>query len=92
MLRRLRLAIKSFWLKIESAFPGSFLIKLAIYALFVTGYFFLVLHFLGAWLKQIFDENKTVYAIAALVLIIVQGVFLEMLTSALMKVMRHKTR
>ena len=42
--------------------------ELAVYAVFVFAYFFLVLHFLGGWLKHIFDQNKTLYAFVALAL------------------------
>lgn len=71
---------------------GSFLAELAVYAVFVLGYFFLVLHFLGDRLKQVFDEDKILYAILALALIIAQGILLEMLTSALLRVIRRKVR
>jgi hypothetical protein len=54
----------------------------------VTVYFFLVLHFLGNWLKHLFDQRRILYAITALGLIIAQGVALEMLTAALLKFMR----
>ena len=91
-MRKLWLTLRSLWLKLKSASPGSFLLKLAIYAVFVVGYFFLVLHLLGDWLKQVFDENKAIYAIVALALITVQGVFLEMLTSALLNVIRRRVR
>lgn len=84
--------MRSLWLKIKSTSPGSFLAELALYAVFVVGYFFLVLHFLGGWLKQVFDENKNLYAILALALITVQGIFLEMLTSALLNLIRRKVR
>jgi hypothetical protein len=70
---------------------GSFLIELGVYALFVLAYFFLVLHFLGNWLKHMFDEKRMVYAIVALALIIVQGVFLEVLTTALLRLIRQIT-
>ncbi len=76
--------------KIESL--GSFLVELVVYAGFVTAYFFLVLHFLGGWVKEVFDGNKILYAILALGLITVQGVLLEMLTSALLRVIRRKVR
>lgn len=66
--------------------------ELGVYAVFVFAYFFLVLHFLGGWLKHIFDQNKTVYAIVALALIIIQGVGLEMLTTALLRVIRSRER
>jgi len=91
-MRKLWLSMRSLWLKIKSAMPGSFLSRLTVYAFFVAGYSFLILNFLGAWLKQIFDENKTIYAILALTLILVQGVFLEIVTSALMNVLRRKFR
>ena len=71
---------------------GWFLLELAVYACFVSAYFYLVLHFLGDWLKQVFVENKTLYAILALGLIVVQGVLLEMLTSAIFRVVRRKVR
>ncbi|WP_298431569.1 hypothetical protein [Geobacter sp.] len=69
-----------------------FLVELVVYAIFVVGYFFLVLHLLGEWLKQVFDENKNIYALVALALIIVQGVTLEVVTSALLRVIRRKVR
>lgn len=71
---------------------GSYLTELLVYAVFVSAYFFLVLHFLGDWVKQVFDENKALYAILALALILVQGVLLEMLTTALLKLIRRKER
>ncbi len=91
-MRNLWLTMRSLWLKLKGARPEAFLLKLALYAVFVVSYFFLVLHFLGDWLKQVFDENKTLYAVVALGLIVVQGVFLEMLTSAMMKVIRRRVR
>ena len=71
---------------------GSFLVELVVYALFVFAYFFLVLHFLGGWIKHIFDVNKTLYGFVALALIIVQGIALEMLTTALLRVIRRRER
>jgi hypothetical protein len=63
----------------------SFLLELVVYAVFVTGYFLLVLNFLGASLCYLYQTNRTTYAVVALVLIIAQGVLLEMLTSALLR-------
>lgn len=76
----------------KCALPGSFLVELAVYALFVFAYFFLVLHFLGGWLKHVFDQNKTLYAFVALALIIAQGVGLEMLTTGLLRMIRRRER
>ena len=66
--------------------------ELAVYAVFVFAYFFLVLHFLGVWIKHIFDQNKTLYAFVAIGLIIVQGVALEMLTTGLLRFIRGRER
>ena len=54
----------------------SFLLELVVYAVLVTSYFFLVLHFLGGALRSLFETNKTAYAFVALALIIGQGVLL----------------
>ena len=63
----------------------SFLLELVVYAVLVTGYFFLVLHFLGGALRNLFETSKTAYAFVALALIVGQGVLLEVLTSALLR-------
>jgi hypothetical protein len=69
----------------------DFLIELVVYGLLVFAYFALVLHFLGGWLKGLYDTNKTTYAIAALGLMIGQGVLLEILTTALLRFVRGRT-
>jgi hypothetical protein len=66
-----------------------FLVELVAYALLVTGYFFLVLHFLGGALANLYDTNKTTYAVVTLALIVGQGVLLEMLTTALLRVFQR---
>jgi len=66
--------------------------ELVLYAVFVFACFFLVLHFLGGWIKRVSDENRILYGLVALALIIVQGVALEMLTTALLKVIRRRLR
>lgn len=72
------------WLK-------SFLLELLVYAVLVTGYYFLVLHFLGNSLKQLYDHNRGFYAGLALVLIIGQGLLLEVLTRQLLAWIRPDT-
>jgi Flp pilus assembly pilin Flp len=67
-----------------------FLIELALYAGFVSLYMILVVHFLDIHVKQVFDENKVLYALLAVALIMVQGVFLEMLTRVLLGMFRQK--
>ena len=73
----------------QMASLGSFLIELVIYAVFVLAYFFLVLNFLGHWVKLLSDQHRTLYAGVALALIVVQGIGLEMLTTALLKLIRR---
>ena len=67
----------------------SFLVELALYACFVTGYFFLVLHLLGGWIKNIFDNNRPLYAVVALTLIVFQGFVLGTLTTWLLQIIER---
>jgi hypothetical protein len=59
----------------------GFAIEIAVYAVLVVGYFFLVLRFLAEPLAKLFDSNLVAYAFIALLLIVVQGVALEVVTS-----------
>jgi len=68
----------------------SFFVELLIFAALVVGYFFLVLAFLPNWLKELFDTNKTKYALVALALIATQGVVLEVISAILLKVVESK--
>jgi hypothetical protein len=69
----------------------SFFTEIILYAALVTGYFFLVLHFLGGPLKTLFDTDRPLYAITALLLMIGQGFLLELLTTRLLILVRSKT-
>lgn len=68
---------------------GSFGIELFVYAGLVTAYLLLVLHFLGDWIKEVFDYSKIIYALLALTLILAQGALLEMLTRVLLLVIER---
>ncbi len=63
----------------------SFLVEFVIYAGLVAGYYFLVLHWLGGWLNQLFATERMIYAWVALGLIVGQGALLEVLTRLLLK-------
>lgn len=63
----------------------NFAIELAVYGILVVIYFVLVLRTLGPWLTGLYDNNLRVYAVAALVLIVVQSVILEAVTSFLIE-------
>lgn len=66
----------------------AFFIELAVYSVFVTGYFFLVLHFLSGWLQNLHLNHVKLYALIAIVLIIGQAVVLESVTTWLMRLLR----
>ena len=69
----------------------AFAIELAIYALSVTGYFFLVLHLLGGWLYELEVHHRYTYAGIAILLIIGQAVVLESLTTFLIRLLRGRS-
>ena len=69
-----------------------FAIELAIYAVLVTAYFFLVLHLLGNWLYRLDTQHRILYAVVALLLIAGQAVVLDALTSVLFRFLRRRWR
>ena len=58
---------------------------MVIYGVLVTIYLYLVMRYLSDWLVALYEENLTLYAIITLVFIIVQAVFLDSVTTFLMK-------
>lgn len=70
----------------------AFIIELAVYAALVTVYVVVVLGLLGDWLRHLYDHSKTRYAFVALLLIIGQGVVLEMVTSLLLRFIRPRNQ
>jgi hypothetical protein len=62
----------------------SFLLELVVYAALVTAYYLLVLHLLGNTLRDIFQNDRRLYAGLALALIVTQGFLLEVLTRVLL--------
>jgi hypothetical protein len=69
----------------------AFLLELAVYAILVTGYFFLVLHFLSGWLQELHLHHVKVYALVAILLIIGQAVLLESNTTWLFRLIRGRS-
>ena len=68
----------------------TFVVELLAYCLLVAAYFFLVLKFCDEWLAHLFEQERKIYAVVALSLIIVQGVGL--LTSITSKrLVRNRT-
>lgn len=66
----------------------AFLVELAVYAVFVTGYFFLVLHYLSGWLQNLHLYHVKLYAAVTIILIIGQAVLLESVTTWLLRLLR----
>lgn len=62
----------------------NFLIEIVIYGMLLTVYFLLVLRYLSQPLNQLFHLDPWVYAFASLLLIVVQSVALESVTSFLL--------
>jgi hypothetical protein len=56
-------------------------IELILYAILVIVYFLFVLRFLDGWLYQLFHNNLPLYGFIGLGLILVQGAFLDTVTS-----------
>ena len=69
-----------------------FAAELAIYAVLVTGYFFLVLHLLGGWLYRLETQHRVLYAFVAVLLIAGQAVVLDAITTALSRILRRRWR
>jgi hypothetical protein len=63
----------------------AFLVELVVYGVFVTAYFFLVLHYLAGWLQDLHLHHVKLYASMAIVLIIGQAVLLESVTTWLLR-------
>jgi quinol-cytochrome oxidoreductase complex cytochrome b subunit len=68
----------------------AFLIELAIYAVLIVAYFFLVLHFLGDWLHQLETRHRYTYGGVAIVLMIGQAVVLQNVTTFLLQLIRRR--
>lgn len=66
----------------------NLVIELLIYGVMLVIYFFVVLRFLGKYLTDLYQNQIVFYAVLSLVLIIIQGVLLESLTSYLIRLLR----
>lgn len=69
-----------------------FAAELAIYAVLVTGYFFLVLHVLGNWLYRLETQHRVIYAFVSILLIAGQAVVLDAVTTVLFRLLRRRSR
>lgn len=67
-----------------------FVAELFVYAAFVVAYLFLVVRYLSDWITGVHADHRVLYSVVALALIVGQGVLLESLTSALMRVLTRR--
>jgi hypothetical protein len=62
---------------------ASFWLELVVYAALIVGYLLLVLKTLDRPLARLYELHRVEYAVAALLLILLQGIALELLTKIL---------
>ena len=67
-----------------------FAFELLVYAVLLVAYFALVLHYLGGWFKELYDHDRMLFAVMALVIMIGQTVCLEAISSTLIWLLRRK--
>jgi hypothetical protein len=70
----------------------TFLLELLLYAVLLVVYFAFVLHYLGGWFKELYDHDRDLFAVMALVIMITQTVGLEIVSSFLVWLMRVKKK
>ena len=68
----------------------TFFLELLLYAALLVVYFAFVLHYLGGWFKELYDHDRDLFAIMALVVMITQTLVLEMVSSTLIWLLRKK--
>ena len=67
---------------------STFWLEMVVYAALIVGYLLLVLKTLDRPLAGLFEHHRVQYAFAALLLILLQGVVLELLTKVLVGIFR----
>ena len=70
----------------------TFFLELILYAVLLVAYFVFVLHYLSGWFKELFDHDRRVFAIMALVVMIGQTLGLAMVSSTLVWLFRRKKK
>jgi len=68
----------------------TFLLELALYAILLVAYFAFVLHYLGGWFKELYDHDRDLFAVMALVVMIGQTLALEAVSGFLIWLLRRK--
>ena len=61
----------------------TFFFELLLYAILLVAYFAFVLHYLGGWFKELYDHDRRLFAVMALVVMIAQTLSLGAVSSFL---------
>ena len=59
--------------------------EIILYSLLLVGYYLIVLRWIQHWVQDLFLDNLILYAFVGLGLILIQGAFLDLVTSLLME-------
>jgi pilus assembly protein TadC len=70
----------------------TFFFELLLYAVLLVAYFAFVLHYLGGWFKELYDHDRDLFAVMALVVMIGQTVGLEIVSGFLIWLLRRKKK
>jgi len=70
----------------------TFFFELALYAILIVAYFAFVLHYLGGWFKELYDHDRDLFAVMALVVMIGQTLSLEAVSGFLIWLLRGKKK
>jgi F0F1-type ATP synthase membrane subunit a len=61
----------------------AFTFEMVVYSIILVAYFALVLHYLAGWFKHLYDHDRRLFAVMALVIMIGQTTLLELVSAAL---------
>jgi uncharacterized membrane protein len=70
----------------------SFAIELLLYSVLIVGYFFCAMHYMAGWFKELYDQDRKLFAVMALVVMIGQTVGLEIVCGFLIWLVRGKKK
>lgn len=70
----------------------SFAREMAVYAILVAAYLYVVTHYLGGWFERLFASERKTYAAVALAAVVIQGLILEKVTHVLLHLLKLDKR
>ncbi|HET7452833.1 MAG TPA: hypothetical protein VFL12_08840 [Thermoanaerobaculia bacterium] len=76
----------------EPVSGSTFWLEIVVYSVLIVGYLFLVLKTLDRPIARLYEQHRVSYAFAAVLLILLQGIVLELLTKILVGLFRPNGR